>query len=878
MNNYFYLTTPIRVIPLLLLAANIFAAELTYEKDVRPILKTHCFHCHGEGGELEGGLDLRLRRLIAKGGESGQVIVPGSPEKSLLLERLHEGDMPPEEVSLRPSADEIETIKKWIAGGAIASRPEPDDLNPANYITSEERSFWAFQPLRRPQPPAVKNVARVRTPVDQFVIKQLEANGLSISPDASARTIVRRVYFDLTGLPPTPAETAAYLKDQSPGAYQRLVERVLASPRYGEHWGQHWLDVAGYSDSEGYTEDDPVRPYAWKYRDYVINAFNADKPFDEFVTEQLAGDELVSQPFEDLPPQDIQKLAGTGFLRMAPDGTGNRGVDQKQARNDVVAKTVEIVSTSLLGLTVGCAQCHNHRYDPVSQEDYYAMRAIFEPALNPAQWLSPAKRKVSLFTAAKRKKAAAIEAEAKKILSQRSKKQAEYIEATFQRELAKLNEAIRQPVAEARNTTAKKRTPAQKKLLKEHPSVNVTASSLYLYDRKAADELKKLDAQAKKIRATKPKEEFVRAVWEKPGQAPPATYLFHRGDHEQPKQKVAPRGLTVLAKETPVAFPASDDRLPTTGRRLAYARWLTGGEHPLLARVMVNRIWLHHFGRGIVATPGDFGALGEAPSHPGLLDFLASEFVSSGWSVKHMHRFIMASTTYRQASLRHNNGDNVDYLNRLYWRMPVRRLEAESLRDAVLQASGELSSRASGPPVPVMADRTGRFVVGKENLNAGRPGAVINMKGEDLRRSIYIESRRSRPLSVMTPFDLPRMEPNCTSRAASTVSTQSLMLMNSDFVIARADQFARRLQREASGGLSAQIVLAWQIAYAAEPSPAEIADARSFIEAQTAHFQKHPTKPAKRKPAAGPAPRPATQALASFCHALLSSNRFLYID
>lgn len=853
---------------------NLYATELTYEKDVRPILKTHCFHCHGEGGEVEGGLDLRLRRLIAKGGDSGQVLVPGKPKQSLLLDRLHDGDMPPEDVSLRPAASEIATIERWIAGGAIASRPEPAELNPDQYITEEERNFWAFKPVRRTTPPFVKDSSRVRTPVDRFVIKQLEANALSISADADALTTVRRVYLDLLGLPPTPTEVETFTNDNSPDAFERLIDRVLASPRYGERWGRHWLDVAGYADSEGYTEADPVRPFAWKYRDYVIQAFNDDKPFDEFVIEQLAGDELVSQPFAELPPRDIQKLTATGFLRMAPDGTGTGGVDQALARNEVVAKTIQIVSTSLLGLTVSCAQCHNHRYDPILQEDYYAMRAIFEPSLNPKKWMPPSKHRVSLLSKADRKKSADIEAEAKKVLKLRSQKQAEFIEATFQRELAKLDEALREPVLAARNTDAKKRTPEQKTLLKEHPSVNVTAGSLYLYDKKAADELKKLDAKAKSIRATKPKEVFVRAVWETPENALPETFLFHRGDHEQPKQKVLPHELSVLSPETPVSFSTSGENLPTSGRRLAYARWLTNGNHPLLDRVIVNRIWLQHFGRGLVDSPGDFGALGEAPSHPELLDYLAAEFVASGWSVKQMHRLIMTSTTYRQSSRRNTQGDAIDSENRLYWRMPVHRLDAESLRDTALHVSGELSTRQFGPPVPVMADRVGRFVVGKENLNAGRPGAVIDMKGEDLRRSVYIEARRSRPLSVLAPFDLPRMEPNCTSRSSSTVSPQSLMLMNSDFVLARADRFAERLQEEAGDDLTRQITLAWKIAFVRAPSKRELADAQAYIKAQTKYFAANPAKQVKGQPK----PDPEQYGLASFCHTLLSSNRFLYID
>jgi hypothetical protein len=837
------------------------AEPISYEQDVRPILKTHCFHCHGEGDELAGGLDLRLRRLIASGGESGPALVAGQPDESLLAERMRSGEMPPEEISLRPSETEIATIEKWIAAGAVATQNEPDQLNPDNYITQQERDYWAFRPVRRHQPPTASDHAKVRTAVDQFVLAKLESNGLTLSQAADATTLVRRVYFDLLGLPPTPAEVDAFVSDQSPRAYERLIERVLSSPHYGERWGRHWLDVAGYADSEGYTEDDPVRPWAYKYRDYVITAFNDDMPFDQFIVEQLAGDQLVDPPWNDLTSLQANRLAATGFLRMAPDGTGIGSVDQTVARNEVMAKTIQIVSSSLLGLSVGCAQCHSHRYDPITHDDYYAFRAIFEPSLDAKNWLVPAQRRISLYTDEDRTKAAELEAEAKAVLDARTKKQAEYIEATFQRELAKLDESLHESVTAAYRTADKDRTADQKLLLKENPSVNVSAGSLYLYDKPAADDLKKMADRANVIRATKPIQEFVRAVWEPTDKKPPPTHLLRRGDPEQPDREVLPRELTVLTSVRSVEIPVDDPSHPTTGRRLAYARWLASGDHPLVARVIVNRIWLNHFGQGLVSTPAEFGALGNQPTHPELLDWLASEFVASGWSVKNLHRLIMTSTTYRQSSQRSPDAVAVDPENLLYGRMPIRRLEAESLRDAALAVSGELNVKPFGPAVPVMADRVGQFVIGKENLNAGRPGEVLPMNGEELRRSVYVQVRRSRRLSVLEPFDLPRMEPNCASRSTSTVSPQALMLMNSNFVVDRARNFAARIQREAGDDVSAQIALAWRLAFASQPTAEELAGALAFIERQSVHF---PDKPA--------------EATASFCQALLSSNHFLYID
>lgn len=835
--------------------------ETTYERDVRPILKTHCFHCHGEGEEPAGGLDLRLRRLVVAGGDSGAALIPGQSQESLLLQRMLEGDMPPEEVPLRPSPEEIDTIANWIAGGAVATNPEPEDLNPDHYITPAERSHWAFQPIANPQPPRLADESRVRNPIDRFVQARLANEGLAPAADADDLTLLRRVYFDLHGLPPTPAQIDAFLGDASPARYQRLLDRALESDRYGERWGRHWLDVAGYADSEGYTADDPVRPDAYKYRDYVIQAFNADKPFDQFIVEQLAGDQLVPQPWSNLTAQQVERLTATGFLRMAPDGTSGSGVDATTARNDVIAKTLEITAGALLGLSVGCAQCHNHRYDPISQADYYALRAIFEPAFDCQNWLNPGQRRVSLYTDADRAAAAEIEKQAQAILDARSEKQQTYIEQTLQKELAKLDEAIRSDVEQAYRTPAGERTKQQRQLLAAHPSVNVSAGSLYLYDQSLADDLQRLADEAAAIRATKPPEEFVRALWEPVGQPAPPTHLFKRGDPSQPGEVIDPRELTVLTSLQTPPIPADDPQRPTSGRRLAYARWLTSGQHPLVARVMVNRIWLHHFGRGLVETPAEFGKLGSPPTHPELLDYLASRFVADRWSVKRLHRLIMSSTTYRQASRPRPEAESIDAENKLYARMSIRRLEAEALRDAALAVSGELNHKAFGPAVPVMADRVGQFVIGKENLNAGRPGDVLPMHGEDLRRSVYIQVRRSRPLSVLEPFDLPRMEPHCTLRKTSTVSPQSLLLMNSQFIIDRARGFARRLQDEAGEDRPSQVRLAWRLALGRSPHETELAEALEFMAAQTGLFPDQPH-----------------QVTALFCQALLSSNAFLYVD
>jgi len=826
-------------------------SAVTFEARIRPILKTHCFHCHGENpdGKQKAKLDVRLRRLLIKGGRSGPAIVPGKRDESLLFQNLAKGEMPPEDVSKRPTKQEIELIGRWIDQGALTAREEPESI-PAG-PTPEELAFWCFKPIRRTEPPSLE----AATPIDRFLLAALKAKGLAFSPEADKITLIRRATMDLTGLPPRPEEVSAFLADEAPDAYERLVERLLASPAYGERWGRHWLDVAGYADSEGYDERDAERKWAWRYRDYVIRSFNADKPFDRFIREQIAGDELIDPPYRNLTPERIELLVATGFLRMGPDGTGSPNADQPVARNQVVGDAIKIVSTGLLGLTVGCAQCHNHRYDPISQLDYYRMRAVFEPAYGGAEWRTPAQRLVSLTTDADRKKAAQIEAEAAEIDREHEKKQAEAIAATAEKELAKVPEEYREALRWVHDTPAKDRSELQKQLLKEHPSVNVTASSLYLYDQKAADALKKIADRAAERRAAKPAEEFLHVLTEVPGKLP-ETRLFHRGDPNQPKEAVDPGTLTALGG-APIA--PRDAAKATSGRRLAFARWLTDGKHPLTARVIVNRAWMHHFGRGIVNTPGDFGALGDRPSHPELLDWLADEFMRNGWRLKPIHRMILTSTAYRQSSRREPKGEAADPENRLLWRMNIRRLEAESIRDAMLAVSGNLNVKMFGPPVPVMADEVGQIVVGKENLDGeGKVDKIIPLNGEEFRRSIYVQVRRSRILSMLECFDIPVMEPNCEARSFSTVAPQSLLLMNNTFVLAQSEQFARRVRREAGDDAAAQVDVAWRLAFGRTPTAREAKDGAAFLSRMSSD----------KKGAA----------LTRFCQALLSSNEFLYVD
>ncbi len=865
-------------VPAVLLAWQTAAEPLTFEADVRPILKARCWLCHGEEAEHEGSLDTRLARFLKQGGDSGPAIVPGNHAESLLHQRTSAGEMPPGENKLSP--EELETLARWIDAGAETAREEPETLAVGDIFTAEDRAHWSFQPIRRPPLPSVEQPQRVAAPIDAFLLAYLEHKGLSFAPEAQRATLIRRLSFDLTGLPPTPEAVEQFVNDPAADAYDRLVDELLASPAYGERWGRHWLDVAGYADSDGYGDKDVERKWAHKYRDYVIRSFNRDKPWDEFLVEQLAGDELLSPPYANLSPAEADRLIATGFLRMGPDGTSDSAVDQNVARNDVVADTIKIVSSAVLGLTTGCAQCHAHRYDPISHEDYHRLRALFEPAYDWKEWRAPDARLISLWSDEVRQTAAAVDAELADITKRRNEELDQLVGETFERELAKLPEELQEKARATRETAADKRDDEQKQLIKEYPFLNVDRGSVYLYlDDRLRGFKKKWDDLTAAKQTERPAENKVRSLTEVPGHVP-VTKLFSRGNFNEPRDEVAPGELSVL-NTTNLTIPLDDPALPTTGRRLAYARHLTDGRHPLVARVLVNRFWLHHFGRGLVDTPGDFGMLGQQPSHPELLDWLASEFVRGGWKLKRLHRLILTSTAYRQSSVRRDELEAVDPDNRLLGRMSVRRLEAEAIRDALLSVSGRLTRRMFGPPVPVMPDEVGQVVVGVDTRDsAGRPtGKVVPLGGEEFRRAIYVQVRRSQPLGMLEPFDVPTMTPNCEKRASSTVAPQSLLMMNSELVVEQAAVMARRVRREVGDDPGAQFRRAWLLAFARVPSASETEAAIEFLAEQGANAAAgaKPDQEGSEDPNADNV-SPEQVALAHLCHALVISNGFLYVD
>jgi len=832
---------------------------IQFEKDVRPILKAHCWHCHGEEQELKGGIDTRLAGLLLKGGDSGPALVPGDHAGSLLYQRMASGEMPPGKK--KASAEELALIARWIDDGATTARPEPETLAAWHSFTEEEKTHWSLQPIVKPEFPAVAHTDLVRSPIDAFLLSKLEAKGLSFSAEADRETLIRRASFDLTGLPPSPEAIDKFVADPSPEAWSSLIDELLNSTAYGERWSRHWLDVAGYADSDGYNENDTERAWAWRYRDYVIRSLNADKPWNQFLTEQLAGDELLTPPYQDLTPDQADQLIATGFLRMCPDGTAAGGPDQMIARNDVIAETIKVTSTSLLGLTVGCAQCHEHRYDPISQADYYRLRAIFEPAYDPANWRAPNARLVSLWSSEVQAAAKAVDAELAEVSKKRTEELDGIVKDTFERELQKLP-VDQQPLARAaRETPTDKRTPEQEQLIKEFPFLNVDRGSVYLY---LPDRLngfnKKWDELTEETKKKRPADDYVMCLNEVPGTVP-VTKLFSRGDFQQPREEIPPGELTIL-NPAGLEIPVDDPAIPSTGRRLAYARHLTSGQHPLVGRVLANRFWMHHFGQGLVSTVGDFGVKGEKPSHPELLDWLARNFMDEGWTLKRFHRMLMNSTVYRQVSVRNPEQDAVDSDNRLLGRMNVRRLEAETVRDAILFLSGRLVQTPFGKPVPVSPDDVGQIVVAVDTRDsAGRPTGKVEALGDnEFRRSIYVQVRRSMPLGVLEPFDMPRMTPNCERRTSSTAAPQALLMMNNPFVIQQAEMLATRI-RTAGAELPVQVTLAWRSIFGRRPTDSELQEGVEFL-----------TVPAESSPEI------ANAALNHFCQALLSSNGFLYVD
>ena len=886
------------------------------ERDVMvPILQVRCVVCHGRRNQ-EGGLDLRTRASLLKGGRSGPAIIPGKPDESLLVQRVAAQQMPPPEslraYTIRPvTSEELEKLRQWIAAGAPAGPEEVLEVGsgPDPLVSEKDRRFWSFQPPKRSSVPKVRSQELVRTPIDAFLLAKLEAKGLGFSSEAERLTLMRRAYFDLIGLPPEPDEIEAHLKDRSPLAYERMIDRLLASPHYGERWARHWLDPAGYSDSEGKVENDLVRPQLHRYRDYVIRSLNSDKPYDEFLVEQIAGDELFDYKSTPEPTADqLDKLVATGFLRTAPDGSYSLAGNKVSDRLNILADQVEIFSSSVMGLTMACAQCHSHKYDPIPQRDYYRLSAIFRTAYDPYDWLFPnyniddlegktvfAMRHLTTVPERERREAeaynASIEEEIKRLKSSLEEAARPLREKLFEEKLAKLPEEVREDLRKALHPSADPRSARDKYLqercfkCKEDPrkalpipddprsgvqkylvekfGALVKVEPVELEERfedfkTQAAKIKKAIGEAKDRLRPEPK---VRALFDMGGEPTP-THLLRRADYLNPGPLVRPGVPSVLRDGiAPYQLIKPPWKTDTSGRRLALARWLVQPNHPLTARVMVNRIWQHHFGTGLVATPGDFGHTGARPSHPELLDWLATEFVHRGWSLKEMHKLMMTSAAYRQSSRFDESRHGADPDNVLLSRFTMRRLDADAIRDSLLKVARRLDTTPFGPADKAEVQPDGEVV--SECSQGG------------CRRSIYTLQRRTKPNTLLEAFDAPQMTPNCLKRGHSTVSSQALQLWNSDVVRKNARYFAGRVIDAVGTDVEKQIDQIYLTALSRWPSEEERAMRVEQVREFTQHWLQHLEKEVPAEPKQIKA---RWLALATLCHSILNSAEFIYID
>jgi hypothetical protein len=721
-------------------------AEAFFETRIRPVLDRTCFKCHGSE-KVRAGLRLDTRAALLKGGDHGPAVVPGDAGKSLLIQALHYNrddlKMPPG----KPLAEGVVVdFIAWVNDGAVW----PDRMA----LTPARARRGIFEPIKTFEPPP-DSTSWSANPIDNFVRAALRTSGLEPAGAADRRTLLRRVTFDLTGLPPTSEEIADFCKDETPDAWEKVVDRLLASPAYGERWGRHWLDVARYADTGGF-EADHLYPSAWRYRDYVIRSFNADKPFDRFIQEQVAGDELW--------PDDPDAVLATGLYCVGPV-LPESAMAGNQLEYEWLTDAADTTGAAFLGLTMGCARCHDHKYDPLTQRDYYALQAIFAASDRPYP------DKVRLLR------------------------------------IKGLNGLLSD-------------APVPKELLND-PRCTLRTD--------AEQELRL----------------FHRA-------APLAMHRLHRGELNKPRE-VAEPGF-------PAAMPGSAQRpdFAPEKRRAALARWLTAAENPLTPRVIVNRVWGWHFGQALVRTPGDFGAQGEPPTHPELLDWLAHDLVEHGWKLTRLHRLILLSNTYRMSSVnevRTPDPRRVDPENRLLWRFPRHRLEGEAVRDALLACAGTLSLKPFGPPVVPPLDA--RELTGLFDARGKWP--ITKDAAEHTRRSVYLMQRRTFVYPLLAAFDAPELMTSCPQRPRTVVPTQALALLNSPLAREQAAAFARRLVREYGDDREAIVARAWQLAFSRSPTPAESERARMFLRQRTEAST-------------------ATAALAELCLALFNANELVFID
>ena len=825
------------------------APSIDFEQAVAPLIINHCLECH-HPGKASGRLNLATADGALKGGESGPALVAGKPAASLLIQRIADGEMPPQESGKhRPlTAAEIETLRAWIESGAAWPAGRQLGLHEQSVDLDAARAFWSFRPVARPPVPQVKHHDQVANTIDAFIWEKLNAAGLEMASPATRQDLLRRAWLDIVGLPPTIAEQDRFASDDSADAYDRLINRLLANPAYGERWARHWLDLVRYADSNGY-ERDAGKPSVWRYRDYVIDSLNADKPFDRFVVEQLAGDEL--------PDRNAETVTATGFHVLGAWQDEVDPLEAPQYRADELDDMIRTTAQTFLGLTLGCARCHNHKFDPLSMVDYYSMAAILSPLKRPnkgrADGDRPAGTRAELAAVAARDvQIAAIQGEIEQL---RSEAQTAWLESGKSQLPSEAIAAVR--------LAPKDRKPAHNELVKNHAgALNEEVAAAF-----SDDQRRQIAEREQSIRHLREKvPDLGRAYFPYEDTPTPApTHLLLSGRASNPGPEMQPRVPAVLAKSQP-AFLAPD--VYGTRRRLTLAHWIASPDNPLTARVIVNRVWQHHFGTGLVATPSDFGHIGERPTHPALLDWLADWFVrDANWSLKKLHRLILTSRTYRQSNAADARRREIDPQNKWLARFPFRRLDVEAIRDSMLAVSGKLNPAMHGPavhlPIPasVIEAHTDKEKAWK-----------VSLEPDIYRRTIYGYVKRTLVVPMLEVLDFCDTINSSERRSVTSIAPQALTLYNGEFVNQQAAFFAQRLIDEAGPEPNRQIERAYRLALCRRPSESETEALRKFLETEAQERQREATAGGK----AFSAGEAQGAALIQMCRAILNLNEFVY--
>jgi cyclophilin family peptidyl-prolyl cis-trans isomerase len=795
------------------------------------LLTERCLHCHG-GDKPAGKLAMSSQPALDAGGQHGRAVYRGNALASPLFKRVMATDgiaMPRE--GARLSVAEAALLMAWIDDGAnfppgTGAAPVADTAEGGS-VSAEDAAFWSFAPLRKVAPPVVKGDPSVRTPIDRFLLAQLKTKNLAFNSAADKRTLIRRLSFGLTGLPPTPAEVDAFVTDAAPDAYERLVDRLIASPAFGEHQARDWLDLVRYADSGGYENDDN-RPFAYPYRDFVIRAFNDDLPYDTFLHWQIAGDEIA--------PDNPQALSATGFATAGPLQTF---YPRQRDRYDELDDIVSTMGSAMLGLTVGCARCHDHKYDPIPQHDYYRLQAIFSGTRREERFLTPGdatelQRQIDYFR---------VEAER----LERSQRAAALTRKISALSIPEADKALLRQPKDANNS---RQTELFEKLA---GMLEITDVDMFP-DNDDRVALSRLTAQLDELKERKQPKCLTLA-----GSGYGRAFYLDRGDPDREREAVPPGFVTVLTagrpawtKHTWEAWSQQSPGHPLPQPRRALANWLTDvdrGAGRLVARVVVNRLWQHHFGEGLVRTPNDFGAQGDRPAHPELLDWLAGELIANGWHLKPIHRLIVTSTAYRQAIASDGDKAKIDPDNRLVGRRRLQRLSAEMLRDALLAVGGNLNRAMYGPGVKPPMPTEAIFPTAPKHGEVWPADAVDGPP--TWRRSIYVVTKRSNPVPFLQTFDCPDAAASCGHRLTTTVPTQALILLNDPFVVSQSRRFAERVRAASGDAVAEQVRQAFRAAYGRSPDAAEAERSEAFLKGHS---------------------------LPEFCQVLVQSNEFAYVD